>query len=737
MSNKTTFRYWLLCLLFPLQLFASHIVGGDIQFYPTNSTTNTYYIGLHLYFDVANGRTQAEDQSVRLYIYQKSDNAPKGNILLPQTTRKLINYSNANCPLVMDLETRIIIYSGSITLNAAEFQHPDGYYIVWERCCRNGIINNIVNPSRVGATFYLEFPPLNIPNSSPRFGELTGDYICLNRPFNFDFSAKDPDGDSLVYSIVQPWAGYSSSGSAMPTPRGASNYPEVTWVPGIDLKNVIPGPKPLRINPTTGNLTVTAGQNGLYVFAVMVEEYRKGVKIGFVRREFQLKVVDCPYNAPPAVAFREVGKKVFYKEGETIYIKKDQAKCFDFLITDPDPGQRVFIRSKSLNFDDKGLTIEPAFITTRTSKDTLTARICMDKCVESRNGQPMIFEVIVSDDGCPQGIIDTLKVRMVIEPAFNNKPKTTTDWGSNQVNVQQLAVVKFNVKSNDLDNDDLILEARPRGFQLAQAGMTFMNTTGKGALSQPFSWTTTCTTPSQEYVIDFITTDISCNRQSRDTVTVRLKANAKVNSVPTITTSLGGANAINVTQPTGANKGVSFDVIADDADRDPITLTAVGKGFDLKKYKMNFTDKQGVPRLTSKFDWTPDCALFKDFGGKTLTVDFMTEDNSCGPLKSSTFSMQFNIQSLPPLGIIPENLPNVITPNNDGKNDCFMVENLPSLLCGSRFERIAIVNRWGKNVYDSADVNFRWCADGISAGQYFYTLYFSDRSFKGIMSVIR
>jgi hypothetical protein len=75
----------------------------------------------------------------------------------------------------------------------------------------------------------------------------------------------------------------------------------------------------------------------LYVFAVLVEEYRKGVRIGATRREFQLKVVDCPRNFEPVALYRETGKNTFYREGETLLIKRDQAKCLDVMITDGDP----------------------------------------------------------------------------------------------------------------------------------------------------------------------------------------------------------------------------------------------------------------------------------------------------------------------------------------------------------------------------------------------------------------
>jgi gliding motility-associated-like protein len=722
----------------PIWSYASHIVGGEIQFYPVDRNAGRYYVGLNLYFDVVNGRPTAEDPTINIYFFRKSDNVLVGGVELPQVVRKLISYSNPTCDVIDDLNTRLITYSSEITMNSGAFNDPAGYYIVWERCCRNNIINNIVNPGSVGEAFYLAFPPLSTVNSSPRVSELKGDYICLNRPFNFDFSAKDSDGDSLVYSLVRPYAGFTSPNLSRynaPPAQGSSNYPQVTWAPGINDQNIIPGPVPLRINSKTGQLNVTAGKTGLYVFAVQIDEYRQGKRIGIVRREFQLKVVDCPANAKPAALFREVGKKDFYKAGEVVRIKSNQPKCLEVFITDPDPNQRVSISTKALNFDDKSLTVSPTFFTTRTANDTLKVQICLEKCVESVNNQPVILEVIVSDDGCPQGLSDTLRVRVLVEPSNNNKPNATTDLVNNQALVPPGAALRFNALGKDTDNDDLLIEARGRGFQLAQVGMTFNNATGKGTVTSPFTWSPTCDAANREYVVDFIVTDVGCSRQLRDTVTVRLRANLRPNRPPTISSSVGMAVNQQIDVEAEAQT-MSFDVFGDDADPDQLRLYAQGRGFELSKYKIQFQDKSGTPRLTSSLSWSPDCQTMEELAGKTLTIDFFVEDNSCGPIRRDTLTMLLNVPVLPTQAEL-KNLPNVITPNGDGKNDCFFVTNLVKTRCGPQFERVEIYNRWGRLTYSSEDPAFRWCAENITAGTYFYTIKFTKEFVKGTLTVLR
>jgi hypothetical protein len=90
--------------------------------------------------------------------------------------------------------------------------------------------------------------------------------------------------------------------------------------------------------------------------------------------------------------------------------------------------------------------------------------------------------------------------------------------------------------------------------------------------------------------------------------------------------------------------------------------------------------------------------------------------------------------------------PNIITPNGDHLNEFFamvrlddstgeLVSILPKDNCVGRFEGISIYNRWGEQVYASIDRDFKWYGDGASAGIYFYHLKFSDREYKGTVTV--
>ncbi|MDZ7898433.1 MAG: gliding motility-associated C-terminal domain-containing protein [Arcicella sp.] len=222
-------------------------------------------------------------------------------------------YANAGCATSQGLNVLVLEFKDNIYLDPKDYNDPQGYYIAFDRCCRSTAVSNIVNPGNAGMLFYLEFPALidananEFKNSSPSFTTPNGEYICAGQPFTFDNGATDEDGDALRYSFVTPMRGFSSGGTGgnvTPNPVGSSNYPRITWQGGFTENTAIPGSPAMNID-ATGKITVTATQLGLYVYSVMVEELRNGVVIGQVRRDFQLKVVDCLPPPTPPVVYKE------------------------------------------------------------------------------------------------------------------------------------------------------------------------------------------------------------------------------------------------------------------------------------------------------------------------------------------------------------------------------------------------------------------------------------------------
>jgi|TARA_B110000879_G_C11061405_1_gene466855 gliding motility-associated-like protein len=71
-------------------------------------------------------------------------------------------------------------------------------------------------------------------------------------------------------------------------------------------------------------------------------------------------------------------------------------------------------------------------------------------------------------------------------------------------------------------------------------------------------------------------------------------------------------------------------------------------------------------------------------------------------------------------------MPNVITPNQDGFNDTFS----PIHSLGIVSMHTTIYNRWGEKLYDTSNLNIEWEAKKEVAGTYFWIINYTDE--KGI-----
>ncbi|AQG82283.1 hypothetical protein AWR27_02725 [Spirosoma montaniterrae] len=273
-----------------------------------STTPGLFRIQLNQYWDATQVGTGNRDPTVTILIYRKQNPILVESITIPLREELPLAFDNAACARLRNLNFSQARYYQDVQLDPARYNDPGGYYMVWERCCRNDALTNAVSVGNAGVamTFYAEFPAItrngqNFRNSLPDFRLPNGDYICIGKSFTFDVGATDADGDQLRYSLVTPLNGYTNRNTPISTndsPR--SSYPTVTWASGISLANVIPGNPPLTIDPTTGTVSVRATREGLYLFTVLCEEYRNGVKIGSVRRDMQLPVVDCSRNTPPS-----------------------------------------------------------------------------------------------------------------------------------------------------------------------------------------------------------------------------------------------------------------------------------------------------------------------------------------------------------------------------------------------------------------------------------------------------
>jgi len=76
---------------------------------------------------------------------------------------------------------------------------------------------------------------------------------------------------------------------------------------------------------------------------------------------------------------------------------------------------------------------------------------------------------------------------------------------------------------------------------------------------------------------------------------------------------------------------------------------------------------------------------------------------------------------------------NVITPDGDGRNDFFVVENVALYPANE----LVVLNRWGREVYRRKNYDNTWNGEELPAGTYFYQFTSSSRTFKGWVEIVR
>ena len=293
--------FWVFCL--PFVAGATHQVGGQLEMRALGTTPGAYRITVINYLEA--GQRADQQTGGALGIFRRRDNARMTTFTVRETGQRAnVVYANETCANQRNLRFIVATFSADIILDPAAYNDPGGYYISYQTRNRNASITNLVNAVMTGYTFYLEFPPLLqngrlFVNSSPRFPLINGEYVCINQPFTFPFGGTDSDGDELRYSLIAPLNHSGGNGQGAINVVSPGPYPDVIWAQGFGTGNAIPGSPALTVNEQSGQLSVTANRLGLFVFAVRVDEYRNGVKIGEVRRDFQLLVVDCPPATTP------------------------------------------------------------------------------------------------------------------------------------------------------------------------------------------------------------------------------------------------------------------------------------------------------------------------------------------------------------------------------------------------------------------------------------------------------
>jgi PKD repeat protein len=357
----------------PFSLKATHIVGGEMTYKCLGN--NQYEVKLTIFRDCFNGIPWFDDPAA-IGIFRNSNNSLFNNILVPLDLM-------LNDTLDPTLTSECLVVPPNVCVNTTTYTTivnlpftPGGYHLVYQRCCRNNTIANLISPEDVGATYSIEVTEQALLecNTSPVFNTWPPLFLCVNLPFQIDQSAVDADGDSLVYKLCNPLDG-ADPFFPQPSPPNFPPYDTVPWLPGYDVNNMINNPPtmPMTIDPVTGLLTGTPNLLGQFVIGICVEEYRNGVLIGTNRRDYQVNIGDCEvvtsaFFAPETIC-----------DSYTVQVdnQSQNAGAYRWFFNDPaNPGATSTAVNPSYTYSDTGfyeitLIAEPGTV----CADTFTSQV--------------------------------------------------------------------------------------------------------------------------------------------------------------------------------------------------------------------------------------------------------------------------------------------------------------------------------------------------------------------------
>jgi hypothetical protein len=619
-------RFW--TIVFCLAVFsatASHIVGGEFEI--IHLVNFDYQFNLIIYFDEVNGLqgNKTQDKFITARIYRVSDNAFMRDVPLAFTEINDVHYTQAKCSIEQLKTSRMFYTSVSpITLPAGQYNDPQGYYIIWERCCRNYTIANIHsrNPNEfpgeaAGQTFYLQFPPVvkdgkPFVNSSPELFPPLSDYACINKPYYADFAGHDRDGDSLAYTLVTPLSTHTSD--AYP-PLNPAPYPPVRWQSSFNLSHIMNGNPDLQIS-ADGLLTVRPSFiTGLFVFAVKCEEYRHGIKIGEVRRDFQMLVQDCKDADPPKITAKtpDGGLKDNTLNLSYQNTVADADRCITVHVADSDAfkisenfKEVVSIRAIPIGFKGDVSEVLVGEITGNLSplNQSIEFPICFKKCAYKEEG--FKIGIIAYDDACSLPLLDTLILNVYIEPPHNERARLSADIVDTIVEGKTKV---WTIEGSDAEHDALTASFLPIGFDPKDIGLTYEQVITDDGYEGKITWAPDChkydfnigTNFKAKVLLDDAD---ECGFNEPDTLELDLSVILEDNQKPQL-----AIKPVNVLSGVDANifETINFTAFGNDPDNDHLSLKMVTEDFNATDVGAAFTDVEAATSVSSPFSWVLAC----------------------------------------------------------------------------------------------------------------------------------
>jgi len=578
----------------------------------------------------------------------------------------------------------------------------NNYNITYQRCCRNSTISNINNPNQSGATFTMTLLPnaQSECNNSPTFKEFPPTIVCVNEPVSFDHSALDSDGDSLIYSFVNPLLGGDPSpqGAAPegdPPPYSPVSFRLPIYSPMEPLGGDDNGDPGVSIDRFTGEITGIPKTVGQFVVGVNVTEFRNGVPIGQLNRDFQFNVANCEslVNASlqadetigrQSYALTSCGQQtVTFQNTSTV---ESQVFSYDWMFPTADGGVLTSdIRNATIAFPDTGTYLGTMFLN--------KGSICEDSAVISVRILPETLADYTFDyDTC---IVGPIEFTDMSTTEADRIVSYNWDFGGQGESTASSPIFSFPEPSTQ------------------PVSLTVVDNNGCESTSlQDVIWQ-----PAPQTVIVQPNTFLGCEPANISFVNL----SSPIDETYTFNWDFGDGNTSNELSPghTYESSGVydvSLEIISPIGCQVDGTFNSLIRVEEGPEADFDFTPKElsSINRTVQFVDQSIDAAswfwnfgsesfspmenpiyTFQDTGLQVVRL-IITKENGC----QDTITKQLDI-----IPMVSFHMPNAFTPNNDGVNETFFGK---GVLTGMRDFQFTIWNRWGEQIFSTTDPDDGW-----------------------------
>ena len=238
-------------------------------------------------------------------------------------------------------------------------------------------------------------------DNSPTFTNPPVAILCIGQDFVFNHGAQDIDlntSGGLMDSLVFEWGSPLGGPNSPLSYTSPYSYDKAIYFWGFP-NTTLPFPRGIHLDPNTGDISFRPMKIEVTVMAIEVNEYRNGVKIGVIRRDLQIIVINCPNNHPPSL-----GPAIYYKE-----VCAGNAVTFTITSNDLDPNDTLTMSwnhgiSGGSWSDNNGTTKHP------------TGNFSWTPGLSQASSLPYSFTVTVKDDACPVNGAYTHAYQILVKP---------------------------------------------------------------------------------------------------------------------------------------------------------------------------------------------------------------------------------------------------------------------------------------------------------------------------------